>query len=46
MTKMLHSYDITLESDTAADWADQKSWGVFIKKPLFVKFSARPGVAK
>ena len=50
MTKMLYYYDFQLEKDTPADWPDQKSLGVFMKKPLFVKFSTSQkgsnGVAK
>ncbi|KAK7749684.1 hypothetical protein SLS53_000263 [Cytospora paraplurivora] len=39
MTKMLYHYDFQLEQDTPTDWPDQKSLGVFMKKPLFVRFS-------
>ncbi|ROW15980.1 hypothetical protein VPNG_02629 [Cytospora leucostoma] len=50
MTKMLYHYDFQLEKDTPTNWPDQKSLGVFMKKPLFVKFSTSQqgsdGVAK
>lgn len=50
MTKMLYHYEFQLEKDTPTLWPDQKSLGVFMKKPLFVKFSSSQhgsgGVAK
>lgn len=41
MTKLLWYYDFVLDGKVDKDWLDQKSYGVFIKKDLPVKF--RPG---
>jgi hypothetical protein len=41
MTKLLWHFDFELDGTVDKDWLDQKSFGVFIKKELPVKF--RPG---
>lgn len=37
LAKVLFHFDLTLASAKTGDWFDQKSWGVWIKNPLYVR---------
>jgi cytochrome P450 len=40
MAKILYKYNMELDAEkTPADWLDQKSWAVFVKKHMHVRFS-------
>lgn len=42
MTKLLYHFDLSLDGTVDKNWTDQKSYGVFIKKDLGVKFHRGP----
>ena len=39
MAKLLFHFDLTLDQSTG-DWLDQKAWGLWSKKPLYVKLTS------
>jgi cytochrome P450 len=45
MTKLLWHFDFELDENVDKDWLDQKSYGVFIKKDLNVRFTPGPNAA-
>ncbi|KAJ5909051.1 cytochrome P450 [Penicillium taxi] len=44
ITKLLWHFDFELDRNVDKDWLDQKSYAVFVKKDLHVRFSPRPSV--
>ncbi|KAL4958020.1 cytochrome P450 [Aspergillus filifer] len=45
MTKLLWHFNFELDENVDKDWLDQKSYGVFIKKDLNVRFTPGPNAA-
>ncbi|KAK4555062.1 hypothetical protein LTR86_007828 [Recurvomyces mirabilis] len=39
LTKVLWAFDLQLEDKKTGDWFDQKGWGLWDKKPLYVRLS-------
>lgn len=39
LAKMLWHYDLELDEAKTGDWLDQKAWGLWEKKPLYVRIS-------
>ena len=40
LAKVLFHFDLELDSAATGDWFDQKSWGLWIKNPLYVRLVA------